>query len=122
MPVIATTLCRKLEDYRHAVLHTGGEVRMVDQSMSAAEALEGAGGLLLTGGEDIDPELYHQPRHPTVVDVEPARDAFEFSLVAEARRRGLPIFAICRGIQVLNVACGGTLVQDIPSEIAGALE
>jgi putative glutamine amidotransferase len=57
-----------------------------------------------------------------VVDVDRARDEFEIALVGEARRRGLPIFAICRGIQVLNVACGGTLVQDIPSEIPGAIE
>ena len=52
----------------------------------------------------------------------PARDEFEIALIAEARQRELPIFAICRGIQVLNVACGGTLVQDIPSQLTGALE
>lgn len=122
MAVVATTLCRKLEDYRQAVLHSGGEVRVVDPSMSAVEALDGTGGLLLTGGEDVDPARYQAPRHPTVVDVDPERDRFEIALVAEARRRQLPIFAICRGIQVLNVACGGTLVQDIPSEISGALQ
>ena len=53
--------------------------------------------------------------------MEPERDDFEIALVAEARARNLPIFAICRGVQVLNVACGGTLVQDIPSEVTGAL-
>ena len=51
--------------------------------------------------------------HPSVVDVDAARDEFEIALIGEARRRNLPIFAICRGIQMLNVACGGTLVQDI---------
>jgi putative glutamine amidotransferase len=59
---------------------------------------------------------------PSVVAVSPERDEFELALVREARRRGLPIFAICRGIQVLNVACGGTLVQDIPSQVENALE
>jgi putative glutamine amidotransferase len=122
MPVIATTLCRKLEDYRQAVLHTGGEVRVVDASMNPADALNGTGGLLLTGGEDVDPARYQQPRHTSVVEVDPARDEFEFALIAEAGRRQLPIFAICRGIQMLNVARGGTLVQDIPTEVAGALE
>ena len=58
---------------------------------------------------------------PTVEDGEPARDEFEIALVAEARARNLPILAICRGVQVLNVACGGTLVQDIPSQVPGAL-
>jgi putative glutamine amidotransferase len=70
----------------------------------------------------VAPALYGEPPHPSVVDVDPARDEFEIGLVAEARRRGLPILAICRGIQVLNVACGGTLVQDVPSQVKGALE
>jgi putative glutamine amidotransferase len=121
MPIIAATACPKLEDYRQAILHTGGEVRVVDSSMSAEAALRGVHGLMLTGGEDIDPSRYDQPRHATVVDIDPARDEFEIALVSEARRRTLPIFAICRGAQVLNVACGGSLVQDIPSEVPGAL-
>ena len=77
---------------------------------------------MLTGGEDVDPSRYGGTPHPTIVDVNAARDEFEIALVAEARRRRLPILAICRGVQVLNVACGGTLVKDIPSEIKGALE
>src|SRR5207237_3330218 len=121
MPLIATTACRKLEDYRQALLHTGGEARIVDASMTVPAAVEGVEGLLLTGGEDVDPARYHESPHATLHDVDPARDEFELALIAEARRRNLPIFAICRGIQVLNVACGGTLVQDIPTEITGAL-
>jgi putative glutamine amidotransferase len=122
MPLIGVTACRKIEDYRQAVLHVGGEVRIVDLSMAAGEVLDAIDGLLLTGGEDVAPALYGEAPHPTVVDVDPARDEFEIALVGEARRRNLPIFAICRGIQVLNVACGGTLVQDITSEVPGALE
>jgi putative glutamine amidotransferase len=122
MPLIGLTACRKIEDYRQAVLHVGGEVRIVEASMAAGEVIDGIDGLLLTGGEDVAPARYGEAAHPSVVDVDPARDEFEIALVGEARRRNLPIFAICRGIQVLNVACGGTLVQDIPSEVAGALE
>jgi len=122
MPVIGLTACRKIEDYRQAVLHVGGEVHIVDASMAVGEVIDGIDGLLLTGGEDLAPARYGEAPHPSVVDVDPARDEFEIALVGEARRRNLPILAICRGIQVLNVACGGTLVQDIPSELAGALE
>jgi putative glutamine amidotransferase len=122
MPLIGLTACRKIEDYRQAVLHVGGDVQIVDASMAPGEVIEGIDGLLLTGGEDVAPARYGEAPHPSVVDVDPARDEFELTLVGEARRRNLPIFAICRGIQMLNVACGGTLVQDIPSEIAGALE
>lgn len=123
MPVIGITACRKLEDYRQSVLHVGGEVRVLTEpSMNASDALNGIDGLLLTGGDDVAPARYGEQPHPAVVEVEPERDEFEMALIAEARRRDVPIFAICRGIQVLNVACGGTLVQDIPSQVSGALE
>ena len=117
----AITGTRQVEDYRQSIQHAGGEARIVDPSMPVAEALEGVGGLLLTGGEDVAPELYGEAPHPTV-HVNRARDDFEIALIGEARRRDLPILGICRGIQVLNVAGGGTLVQDIPSQAAGALD
>lgn len=122
MAVIGITACRKLEDYRQAVLHVGGDVRILDPSMTVADALEGTDGVMLTGGGDLAPDLYGEAPHPSLIDVEPERDAFELALVKEARKRHMPILAICRGIQVLNVACGGTLVQDIPSEQTGPLE
>jgi putative glutamine amidotransferase len=122
MPVIGITACRKLEDYRQAVLHTGGDVRIVDPKMTVDEALTGIGGLMLTGGDDVAPARYGEPTHPAVLEVEPERDEFEIALVQEARRRNLPILAICRGAQVLNVAFGGSLVQDIPSQVTGALQ
>ena len=121
MAVIGITTCRKLEDYKQAILHVGGEVRILDSSMSVEDALNGIDGLMLTGGDDITPSQYGETAHETVVEAEPGRDQFEIALVNEARARQLPLFAICRGIQVLNVACGGTLVQDIPSQIRGAL-
>jgi putative glutamine amidotransferase len=122
MALVGITMCRKLEDYRQAVLHVGGEVRIVEPSMSVAEALKGVDGLMLTGGGDVSPDRYGETPHPSVVDVDLDRDRFELALVAEARQADLPIFAICRGVQVLNVACGGTLVQDIPTQLIGPLD
>ena len=120
MPVIAITSCRKLEDYRQSVLHVGGEVRIVGAPMAVGEALAGVDGLILTGGDDIQPSRYGEAPHPTVVDAEPGRDAFELDIVREARSHSLPIFAICRGIQELNVALGGTLHQRV-HELPGRL-
>src|SRR2546427_7401043 len=121
MPVIGITSCRKLQDYRQSVLHVGGEVRILEPSADVEAALAGIDGLLLTGGNDVAPTRYGEAPHSTFVEAEPGRDEFELKLVAGARARNLPIFAICRGVQLLNVACGGTLVQDIPSQVAGAL-
>jgi putative glutamine amidotransferase len=73
-------------------------------------------GLVLTGGEDVDPRHYRAARHPATDDAHEARDRWELALVAVARQHGIPVLAICRGMQLLNVALGGTLVQDIPSE------
>ncbi len=72
-------------------------------------------GVLLTGGADVDPVEYGEPeRHPTVeLDLE--RDRYELALARAALAGDLPLLAICRGTQVLNVAAGGTLIQDIPS-------
>jgi putative glutamine amidotransferase len=78
-------------------------------------------GVLLSGGVDVDPALYGQEPHPRLGRVNRRRDDFEIALVGEALRRDLPILAICRGQQVLNVAAGGTLVQDIPSLVAGTV-
>jgi len=84
---------------------------------AAAAVLDSVSGLVLTGGEDVDPARYGEQRHEKVRSVNPARDATEAALVEEAKARGLPVLAICRGIQILNVALGGTLVQDISSQV-----
>ena len=117
MPMIGVTVCRKFEDYRQAVIHAGGEVRELTPGTSVDDALQDLDGLMLTGGEDVDPALYGEAAHATVTDVNHARDDFELGLIRAARERDLPLLAICRGIQVLNVACGGSLVQDIPSQV-----
>jgi putative glutamine amidotransferase len=76
-------------------------------------------GLVLTGGSDVDPSIYGEAPHPQLGPVFRERDDFELALCREALRRDLPILAICRGHQVLNVATGGTLIQDLPSQQSG---
>ena len=83
---------------------------------AAAAIMDSVSGLVLTGGEDVDPERYGEKRHEKVRSVNAARDATEAALIEAAKARGKPVLAICRGIQILNVALGGTLVQDIPSQ------
>ena len=78
-------------------------------------------GLLLSGGPDLDPHTYGAEPHPALGVTEREIDVFELAPIGAAERRGLPIFAICRGMQALNVARGGTLIQDLPTEYEGAL-
>jgi putative glutamine amidotransferase len=94
---------------------------VLEVSESPRKVLEEIDGLLLTGGGDIDPVLYGDERHPTVEDAEPGRDEFEIDLARRAMAADVPLLAICRGAQVLNVAAGGTLVQDIPSAVESDL-
>jgi putative glutamine amidotransferase len=85
-----------------------------------AAVLGAVAGLVVTGGEDVAPSRYGEEAHPTV-EAHEARDESEIALIDEAYRRRLPTLAICRGIQVANVALGGTLVQDIPSQLPSAI-
>ena len=105
-------------------LQRAGVIPVVVPPLSAAaiEALiERVDGLVLTGGEDVDPSLYGQAPHPRAESPNPARDRSELGLIHAAHARRLPTLAICRGAQILNVAFGGTLIQDIPSQVPGAL-
>jgi putative glutamine amidotransferase len=72
--------------------------------------------LILTGGEDVDPSRYKAAKSPKLGTVNAQRDGFDFRLLAAARRRSLPVIGICRGCQLMNIAFGGTLWQDLPSE------
>ncbi|TXH33304.1 MAG: gamma-glutamyl-gamma-aminobutyrate hydrolase family protein [Rhodospirillaceae bacterium] len=83
----------------------------------AARVLDGVAGLVITGGRDLDPAGYGQAAHDETDQPDTTRDAWEFALLAEALRRGLPVLGICRGAQVLNVAFGGTLHQHLPDVI-----
>lgn len=80
----------------------------------AYEALDGIDGLLLTGGGDVDPARYGDPLDPESGPPDPARDVWELALVEAARALDIRILGICRGVQVLNVAYGGALVQHLP--------
>ena len=89
----------------------------LSRASAAAVILDSVSGLVLTGGEDIDPARYGEKRHEKIRSINAARDATEIALIEGAKARGKPVLAICRGIQILNVALGGTLVQDIPSQL-----
>lgn len=117
MAVIAVTAgsAGKPKNYVASLESRGAEARTLRPGdfASPEEAMAGASGLLLTGGPDVDPARYgqapngaHQP--------EPERDAMEFALFDYAVRRNMPTLAICRGMQLVNVAMGGSLLQDIP--------
>jgi putative glutamine amidotransferase len=82
------------------------------------EILDRIDGLMLAGGGDIDPGAYGAAPHPETIGSVPERDAFEVALVRRALERDIPVLGICRGMQVLNVACGGTLHQHLP-ELVG---
>src|SRR5215510_986292 len=118
MPVIAVTPSRKLPDYEESIRRAGGDPQVLDLVTSVpSEVIASVDGLLLTGGGDVRPAIYGAVAHPTFDAAEPGRDEFEIELVRLARAADLPVFAICRGLQVLNVARGGTLIQDIPDEV-----
>lgn len=111
--------------YVRSVLSAGGVPVMLSPIMGpsyAARALDGVDGLVLTGGEDMDPAWYEAVPHPKTYPPSRERDLFELALFAAARQRDLPILGICRGIQVINVALGGTLWQDLPSERPGPVD
>src|ERR1051325_9326247 len=88
----------------------------------AGRILDAVRGLVLTGGEDVDPAYFGADRHPATGDANDARDQCELALAREAAARRVPTLAICRGVQVLNVALGGTLIQDLPTEVGSPVE
>lgn len=92
------------------------------QDQSGADSLVASvAGLVFTGGEDVGPAQYGALPHPRLGRVSDERDSWELALIKSAARARKPVLAICRGIQVLNVALGGTLIQDLPSERPGPI-
>jgi putative glutamine amidotransferase len=122
MPRIAIAPCSKPHDYEEAVKRVGGEPVILDyRTHSPADVVASFDGILLAGGGDVLPSIYGEAAHGTFSAAEQGRDEYELELARRALEADLPLFAICRGIQVLNVALDGTLVQDIPAEVTNAL-
>ena len=102
-------------DYVSAVERAGGRPLLVPPSADGTEeTLDALDGLLLSGGADLDPGLYDADAHPETKDVRPDRDRAELALLEAALARDMPVLAVCRGSQILNVARGGDLVQHLP--------
>lgn len=133
-PVVAVTASIPEEEHPSRVrlnaayltaLENAGLVPLVVPPLADPDAadriLAGVDGLVLTGGEDVAPDYFGEERHPALGTVNKVRDATEIALISAARRLRLPVLAICRGIQVLNVECGGSLIQDIAAQRPGAL-
>jgi putative glutamine amidotransferase len=91
-------------------------------AIRGTQELADAAGLLLTGGGDVAPRRYGREPHPRLGAVDEERDELELALASEGVRRDLPVLAICRGLQLLIVSRGGTLWQDLPSELPGGVE
>jgi len=105
--------------YLHAVQQAGGVPVLLPPQLSKASLerlVRGLDALLLTGGGDVDPATFGEAPHPTLYEVAPARDALETQATLIALEKKTPLLAICRGIQVLNVALGGSLHQDVETE------
>ena len=123
-PVIGITESREEPAalYAQAVEAAGGDVRVLDlgEPIDPELALPSIDGLLLTGGADVDPAFYGEEIDPEAnVRIKRGRDPNEIPLIKAALERDMPVFAICRGMQALNVAMGGKLVQHIPGHSTG---
>ncbi len=108
-------------EYVHAVERAGGRALLVPPSEDGVEETLGAlDGLVFSGGSDLDPELYDQEPHEETFGIHGERDRAELALLEAALQRDMPVLAICRGSQVLNVARGGDLVQHLPDVVGDA--
>ncbi|GAA0722098.1 gamma-glutamyl-gamma-aminobutyrate hydrolase family protein [Dactylosporangium roseum] len=99
--------------YVHAVHSSGGRAVLVTPDDPDVDVLDGLDGIVFTGGSDVNPDLYGEPPHPTT-KVKPERDAAELLLMRAALDADLPLFGICRGMQLMCVAYGGRLHQHLP--------
>jgi putative glutamine amidotransferase len=122
-PTIAVAPARRMDDYREAMRAAGIAGHELVYEQDAPEAVVTRhGGVMLLGGSDVDPAWYGEDLHPATEVVAAPRDAYEIALVQAAVARDLPILAICRGIQLMNVALGGSLIQDIPTQVVQPLD
>jgi putative glutamine amidotransferase len=122
VPRIAVAPNRRPADYLDSVRRAGGAPVLLDPNVDrGSDVVRAVDGILLTGGGDVSPHLYGELPDPTFKAAEPHRDALELELAVRAIELDVPVLAICRGLQVINVALGGTLVQDIPSMVPRAI-
>jgi putative glutamine amidotransferase len=123
MPRIAIAPCSKMHDYEESVRRAGGDIHLVvTDRQSPMDVVANSDGILLAGGGDVLPSIYGHAAHQAFEGAEEGRDDYELELIGLAYEADVPLLAICRGIQVLNVARGGTLIQHIPDEVAGAVD
>jgi putative glutamine amidotransferase len=112
-------------DYCEAIYAAGGlpvHIPLIPEQEHIEEIVSRLDGVLLPGCDsDPDPSLYDEDPHPNLGTVVPEKDATDLMVIAEAEKRNLPIFGICFGMQILNVARGGTLIQDIRSQVENAI-
>jgi putative glutamine amidotransferase len=107
-------------DYVRAVERAGGRALLVPPSVDGVEeTLDALDGLLFSGGNDLDPDSYGAEAHPETNATRPERDRGELALLEGALARDMPMLAVCRGFQVLNVSRGGDLVQHLPDVVGG---
>ncbi len=114
-----------MHKYSEAVMEAGGLPVLIPAGIGVdgiKELVARLDGLLITGGGDIDPDLYHGELHPCLDGVDPRRDAVEMELIRTAVVVGKPILGICRGFQAINVALGGTLYTHIPDQYPNAIK
>ena len=125
MVVVSSCEPETSEAYFHLLVSHGwaGEIRFLDHDPSRQPALPASGGVVLTDGPDLDPRTYGgSPRPVLGSQVSHDWDAFQLDLLRYALDRDMPVLAICRGMQLLNVSFGGKLLQDIPGHLPGHLE
>lgn len=108
----------KFKNYVRAVERAGGSVVPILPGRATPETvLKELDALVLTGGGDVDPQTYRAAKHDKTSEVDRARDDLEIELVRRAKSLGLPTLCVCRGLQVLNVALDGTLIQHLPDQV-----
>jgi putative glutamine amidotransferase len=109
------------DTYTSAVIAAGGIPVILPTHPEVIDDVLGAlDGIIFSGGGDIDPSFWNEERHPAAYGIDEQRDAFELQAIPKVVARDMPMLGICRGIQTINVALGGSIIQDIPDQVAGS--